>query len=646
MLSKSWSCLAASLILCLLTAGCIPQKNTQSQDAPVEATVRTETVVIPPVVTAQSLVLSNVREKNSSKSAIVDVLPKGTQIKLLGKKGNWYHIQRADGTGKPGYIYHRLAALDFGNYLGTQGHNKVQSQIYDSPKKSSGTAQKLPPQTQFEIIGYEDGFYRIKNNNVEGFIVAETCVAHPSDPIAKSKTITVTSRTTTTTSTTKTITKAPKCPPQQVAEAEKSISSQKTARKKSSSSQKEVAAKDSGNDNSSFGSFFDMFKPKEPTADEKAKAIQAAKEHKKKSGGGLMSIFADSGDQKNKDQNSKEGNKNSSGAAEFFSNFMNSAKTQSANSGQFGSLQLVLKQIDQSKKLAAQTIAIKKQMLAALNETRALQQLVGSTVMVMNNNYKAATAKAQGVKSVGMDKISIKAFIKDLSYEPSDSIETAAVKIAENRKMLKALSTQIKTEAASFSKLNAVQIKNLDSIIGTLSTNLHASNALYDMSMSKSSNVIGSIDQAINAYDEKGKTMAVEATKQLGVLALAGTAVVELIGNAQNNPIGAIAAIPTMIEAQEQLTDLVCLFKDFKQDYDYIEENSELITKQSQEINNIIMTARRKNTQVRTILEGYYQNKLALSKKLKSKLENQAKDGYKQVEDKAVSVALAEDILD
>ncbi|WP_415715605.1 hypothetical protein [Maridesulfovibrio sp.] len=58
------------------------------------------------------------------------------------------------------------------------------------------------------------------------------------------------------------------------------------------------------------------------------------------------------------------------------------------------------------------------------------------------------------------------------------------------------------------------------------------------------------------------------------------------------------------------------------------------------------MTARRKNTQVTTMLESYYQNKLALSSRLKKKMASQTAEEFKEVEKKAASVALAEDMLD
>jgi len=58
------------------------------------------------------------------------------------------------------------------------------------------------------------------------------------------------------------------------------------------------------------------------------------------------------------------------------------------------------------------------------------------------------------------------------------------------------------------------------------------------------------------------------------------------------------------------------------------------------------MTARRKNTQVTTLLESYYQQKLELSKRLKDRMASQTASEYKAVEKKAASVALAEDMLD
>ncbi|WP_320169356.1 SH3 domain-containing protein [Maridesulfovibrio sp.] len=580
MSSKLWGCIAISIILFLLPAGCIPKQQKKTPEAPVTTAVRTETVVITPIVTGRSVMKSNVREVSSSKSDIVDVLAKDTQVEITGKNGNWYKIQRTDGTGTPGFVYHKLVTLDFGNYMGTRGSNKIKATVHDAPSKSRPTPLTLPPHTQFDIIGYEQGYYEVKGENFTGWLDSEVCVADPLAPIAKTETRTVTCKA-------------------------------GTATVKHSSSGKQIAS-----------------------APEKPKSTKSA--------------FRSSTKTK-KTTKTKTSSDNSVGAALFgaFASALLGGPQQNAQpQSQNDALKDILKSISASKELAQKTVEIREQMLSALNETRALQSLVGATVAAMNNNYKAAADTARGVRNTGMQKISIKAFIQDLSYEPTTSIEGAAVKIAENGRMLSALETKIKSEADSFSQLNAEQIQNLNSIIDAFSANLHASNALYDLSIDKSGNVIVGIDRAMTAYDEKAGPMAAEVTKQAGIIALATAELVAQISNAQNNPIGALTAIPRLIEIQEELTNLTTLFSDFQQDYEYIENNSALITGQGREISKIIMTARRKNTQVTTMLEAYYQQRLSLSKRLKDKLAGQAVAGFKQVEKKASSVALAEDMLD
>ena len=125
-----------------------------------------------------------------------------------------------------------------------------------------------------------------------------------------------------------------------------------------------------------------------------------------------------------------------------------------------------------------------------------------------------------------------------------------------------------------------------------------------------------------------------------------GLIIAQLIANAANNPIYGIVALPQIYRAEEQIRKFVTLFNDFNNDYNYIEENSALISAQGKDISQIIMTARRKNTQVTTILEKYFQKKMQLSSRLKKKLASQAKEGYKEVEKKAESVAIEEAELD
>ncbi|WP_421901206.1 SH3 domain-containing protein [Maridesulfovibrio sp.] len=590
MSSRLVSGLTISLLACLLVVGCVPKKNTQNNA--VKTTVRTETVVVTPIVTGNALVKSNVREVSSSKADIVDILAKNTQVELIGKNGNWYKVKRMNGNGRPGFVYHKLINLDFGNYLGTRGRNKEKTVVYQAPNKKSPTVRVISPQTTFDIIGIDNNFYLIKGEDFEGYAPTKVCVANPLSPIAKTETRTITA---------KIVPEDSGSTNLAAAKPRKSVSAkpkkEKIKIRTSTRTKKKTTVKKSSGGQSAGAALFGAF----------AQALLTG-------GGGGSSASASP----------------------------NAVPVQSSND----QLKEILKSVSVGKELAAKTVEIREQMLQALNETRALQSLVGATVVAMNDNYKIAADTARGVQTTGMKKISIKAFIKDLSYEPTDSIEGAAVKIAQNGKMLRALETKIKSEAAEFSNLNAQQVQNLDSVISSFSNNLHASNALYDFSIDKANNVILRIDRAINAYDEKAGPMAAEAAKQAGVIALATAELVSIISNAQNDPIRALTALPRLIEIQEELTNLTSLFADFQADYEYIEDNSVVISGQGREISKIIMTARRKNTQITTMLESYYQNKLALSKRLKNQMASQTAQGFKTVEKKAASVALAEDMLD
>ncbi|MDC7218243.1 MAG: SH3 domain-containing protein, partial [Spirochaetales bacterium] len=542
MSSRLVSGLTISLLACLLVVGCVPKKNTQNNA--VKTTVRTETVVVTPIVTGNALVKSNVREVSSSKADIVDILAKNTQVELIGKNGNWYKVKRMNGNGRPGFVYHKLINLDFGNYLGTRGRNKEKTVIYQAPNKKSPTVRVISPQTTFDIIGIENNFYLIKGEDFEGYAPTKVCVANPLSPIAKTETRTITAKIVPEDSGSTNLAAAK--PRESVATKPKK---EKTKIRTSTRTKKKTTVKKSSGGQSAGAALFGAF----------AQALLTG-------GGGGSSASASP----------------------------NAVPVQSSND----QLKEILKSVSVGKELAAKTVEIREQMLQALNETRALQSLVGATVVAMNDNYKIAADTARGVQTTGMKKISIKAFIKDLSYEPTDSIEGAAVKIAQNGKMLRALETKIKSEAAEFSNLNAQQVQNLDSVISSFSNNLHASNALYDFSIDKANNVILRIDRAINAYDEKAGPMAAEAAKQAGVIALATAELVSIISNAQNDPIRALTALPRLIEIQEELTNLTTLFADFQADYEYIEDNSVVISGQGREISKIIMTARRKNTQI------------------------------------------------
>ncbi len=559
----------------LLFSGCIPTKKPSPHDS-VQPQVQTQSVIIAPIVTGASVFKSNVRAQASSKSKIVDVLQKGSQVEIIGKHKNWYQVRRTDNKGSSGYVFHKLIHLDFENYLGTKGRNKDFVSIHNAPSATSATVLKIKPSTTFDILGVESNFYKIKGDHFEGYVIADLCVADPSSPIAKTKIVNVKDCT----------------PVNKTSSLKSSTTTAKTTTKSSyyKPSKKKVTTtkKHSGSDSALnlFGAFASAF-----------------------TGGSIKKGAAPA-------QNSDD------------------------------ALKEIIGSINTSKELAKTTIAIREQMLTSLNETRALQSLIGKTVSAMNQNFKTASDTARGISSTGMKKISIKAFINDLSYEPTTSIESASVKIAENGRMLKNLATQIKTEADSFSKLNANQIQNMDSIIRDFSNNIHASNAMYDFSINKSNKVILGIDRAIMAFEEKAGPLTVEASKQLGILAISASQLVAQLSNVQSNPFAALSAIPRIMEIQEQVTDLTSLLSDFNEDYEYIEKNSSIISKQGMDINSILMTARRKNTQVTTMLESYYAKKLKLSERLQNTYAKQAEEGFKVIEKKAESVALAEDALD
>ncbi|WP_031479565.1 SH3 domain-containing protein [Maridesulfovibrio frigidus] len=558
-----------------LFAGCIPTKKPSPHDS-VQSQVQTQTVIITPIVTGTSVFKSNVRAKASSKSQIVDVLQKGSQVEIIGKNKNWYQVKRSDNTGTSGFVFHKLIHLDFENYLGTQGRNKDYVSIHNAPSATSATVLKIKPSTTFDILGFENNFYKIKGEYFEGYVIADLCVADPSNPIAKTKIVTVKSS----------------APAMRSSASSSSATTSKTTTKSS------------------------YYKPskKKVTTSKKPSGADSA-----------LTLFG-------------------AFASAFTGGSVNGGAAPAQNSDD--ALKGILNTINTSKELAKTTIAIREQMLTSLNETRALQSLIGKTVYTMNQNFKTASETARGVSSTGMEKISIKAFINDLSYEPTTTIESASVKIAENGRMLKNLATQIKAEAASFSKLNASQLQNLDSIIRDFSNNIHASNAMYDFSIQKSNKVILGIDRAIMAFEEKAGPLTVEATKQLGVLAISASQLVAQLSNVQSNPFAALAAIPRIMEIQEQVSDLTSLLSDFNEDYEYIEKNSSIISKQGMDINSILMTARRKNTQVTTMLESYYEKKVKLSERLQNTYAKQAEEGFEVMEKKAESVALAEDVLD
>ena len=225
--------------------------------------------------------------------------------------------------------------------------------IHDTPSSKSKTVLKISPQTTFDIIGYKNGFYQVHGDSFEGYIQSDLCIADPSSPIAKTNTVTIKS----------------------------TISDNKVKITKKTGNKSVHSTKKSAGNDAVAAIFGSLFGVKQATPEQKKKAEQLTAEHQKAA---------------------KAGN------GSFFDNLVNGLDNASkANGNNPNSLESILKKLDQSKELAEQTIKIREQMLKALNETKALQGLVGATISAMNNDYKAATDTAQGVCSTGMKKISI-----------------------------------------------------------------------------------------------------------------------------------------------------------------------------------------------------------------------------------------------
>ncbi|WP_051295069.1 SH3 domain-containing protein [Maridesulfovibrio bastinii] len=571
----------ALLCLTFMLAGCPKQPHTLEKPV-----VTQKTITMTPVMTGFTKSVCNVRSKATSKSSKVTTLANKTKIIVTGKHGNWYQIKRESDDGALGYIYYKLIHLDFQSYVSIAGHNTKKATIFSESSSNSPKIRSLAPSTELYLIGLENNYYKVKGQDFTGYISADLCIANPGT--AHGRTIVVDLK------------------------EEVPVKKQNKIAHSKSNSKPVKAVSTPGTSGSSSG-------------DAVADAV----------GGFFGAVFGTT------DNNSTQKTADTTKTAQKGG----AANAKDGKEKPKDSVEQILDQLDTAKQLAKKTQEIRKEMLSSLSQTRALQSVVGTTIATMDENLKLASRTAKGVECTGMKKIDVQAFVNDISYDPTSTIESASVKIADNGKMLSMLETKIKSEAADFSKLNNQQLKSMNSIIGAFSNNIHASNSLYQFSMDKSGDIILSIDRAINSYKDKAGPLTIEATKQIAILSLISAQIAAQISQLQSNPWLAITLLGELKMVSTQVPELIGLFKDFVADYNYIESNSGIITEQSKKINSVIMTARRKNSQITTQLEKYYKKKLALSKRLKKSFARKSSASFKDASAKAGKESFTEEEL-
>ncbi len=126
------------------------------------------------IVTTQSTGL-NVREEASSASKRLTVLPKGSYVTILEKRGDWWYVEY--GKGKYGYCAAQYITKDMNGIAGFVNTQQTGLNVRKGPGTRYGVEAVLEKGTIFVLLAEENGWARILYNGVKVGYVSSTYVA-------------------------------------------------------------------------------------------------------------------------------------------------------------------------------------------------------------------------------------------------------------------------------------------------------------------------------------------------------------------------------------------------------------------------------------------------------------------------------------
>lgn len=126
------------------------------------------------IVTTQSTGL-NVREEASASSKRLAVLPKGSYVTILEKRGDWWYVEY--GKGKYGYCAAQYITKDMNCFAGFVNTQQTGLNVRKGPGTQYGVEALLEKGTIFVLLAEENGWARILYNGVKVGYVSSTYVA-------------------------------------------------------------------------------------------------------------------------------------------------------------------------------------------------------------------------------------------------------------------------------------------------------------------------------------------------------------------------------------------------------------------------------------------------------------------------------------
>ena len=113
----------------------------------------------------------NIRKDATTGSGVAKVLNKDENVALLGEKGDWYKVTSG---GKEGYILKSYVVAGLTMYDSARtGKTRDEVNLRAAASTDSEILRVLPKNTQADVLGYTEEFYKVSVNGKEGYIASE-----------------------------------------------------------------------------------------------------------------------------------------------------------------------------------------------------------------------------------------------------------------------------------------------------------------------------------------------------------------------------------------------------------------------------------------------------------------------------------------
>jgi len=134
------------------------------------------------IVTASTL---NLRPQPSTKKQPIGILKRGTNVEIIGRRGDWYRVKKGNLDGYVSKKYLKIKKSKVRKQLKKGKVTASRLNVRAGPSTRKATTGQLQRGATVEILGRKDGWYRIKAGDIAGYVYGDFISIQNSKPTAK-----------------------------------------------------------------------------------------------------------------------------------------------------------------------------------------------------------------------------------------------------------------------------------------------------------------------------------------------------------------------------------------------------------------------------------------------------------------------------